>query len=216
MLCVIENVPALSVCQNLSMNYVVCSRWGNFPFVFNLLETYGGPISPFSFSAEPYWRMSCAGVSCLPQCECVCVCVAHRKHRGDVEVVGGGEGVPWFLHICVLHFSGCCFSVVREGYYPVSFFSLSHFLPYYAHNKGPEVHAHTHRNSQSHRKPDWYGRQLVSAVWVGCVILFHPLTWQQFCTGFSSLRAGPGSKNKNLASASVPFRMPSLVFLAKI
>lgn len=211
MLCVTENVPAVSVCQNLFMNHVVCSRWGNFPFVFNLLETKVGPKSPFSFSAEPYWRMSCAGVSCLAQSEGVrvCVCVAHRKHRGDVEVVGA-ERV--FHGSCT---SVCCislgvvFQLWEKGITPYNFFhSPISFLAM------PITRAtkHTLTNSQSHRKPDWYGRQLVSAVWAGCVILFHPLTWQQFCTGLSSLRPGPRSKNRNLGSGSANFKI-SLVMI---
>lgn len=101
------------------------------------------PISPVSFSGLLYWRMSWAGVSTLPSAVCVCIIVYVSQEALGVSRLWSGGGVPWFLHICKLHFSRCwsvVFNRVR-GVSPISlFFKLSYILPLIAHNKLPEVH----------------------------------------------------------------------------
>lgn len=139
--------PFVSFPSKLSMNRA-WRRWGNFPLVFKLLETYMSPHIPClillpALLTDVLRRrfIPVYGSVCVCVCNCVCLTGSLKGGAGC-----GAEGV--FQSSCTS--VGCislgvpCFLVVREGYHPYHFFlKLSYFLPLIAHNKLSEAHTHT-------------------------------------------------------------------------
>lgn len=178
--------PFVSFPSKLSMNRA-WRRWGNFPLVFKLLETYMSPHIP-CLILLPALLTDVLRRRFIPVsgsvCVCIIVCVSQEALRG---AGCGAEGV--FQSSCTS--VGCislgvpCFLVVREGYHPYHFFlKLSYFLPLIAHNKLPVAHT-----LSCHRKPDRGFRQPLERGRWGLIWLYL-LTWLHSLSCLSGLNKG--------------------------
>lgn len=111
-------------------------KWAPYPHSHSPLSLIDGcPAQAF----HAWLRVSV----CVFVCARMCVCCSQEASRR----CGGCRGAERVFHgSCTSVYCislGVVFQLWEKGITPYHFFSLSHFLPHYAHNKGHEAHTYS-------------------------------------------------------------------------